>query len=249
MSESKSVTALNEVVTVEVLGVPIHCFDSIETMLSTILCEAGVVQPGFAIAINPEKIIKSNESIEVKNILLSGTIRYADGIGVVKALQKKTRKKLDRIPGVELWESLLSNTAPYRTRVYILGAEKHVSELVCTKLKSRGVNVVGSHSGYFSDEDALINEIKNSKAKIITVALGSPRQEIFIQKCREQYPDAFYMGVGGTYDVYVGNVKRAPKAWRKANLEWLYRVLSQPSRWKRQVPLLKFLMRYLFNRL
>ena len=78
-------------------------------------------------------------------------------------------------------------------------------------------------------------------AKIITVAMGSPRQEILMRDCRQVYPDALYMGVGGTYDVFTGHVKRAPKVWQNLGLEWLYRLLSQPSRITRQLRLLRYL--------
>ncbi|MGQ7146924.1 WecB/TagA/CpsF family glycosyltransferase, partial [Escherichia sp. SS-MK2] len=80
-----------------------------------------------------------------------------------------------------------------------------------------------------------------SGAQIVTVAMGSPKQEIFMRDCRLVHPDALYMGVGGTYDVFTGHVKRAPKIWQTLGLEWLYRLLSQPSRIKRQLRLLRYL--------
>jgi UDP-N-acetyl-D-mannosaminouronate:lipid I N-acetyl-D-mannosaminouronosyltransferase len=113
------------------------------------------------------------------------------------------------------------------------------------------VNIVGSQDGYFKPEDrtALFERIRLSGAKIVTVAMGSPKQEILMRDCRNVYPDALYMGVGGTYDVFTGHVKRAPKVWRELGLEWLYRLLSQPTRWRRQLKLLKFLGYYYGGRL
>ena len=87
------------------------------------------------------------------------------------------------------------------------------------------------------------------EAKVVIVALGSPKQEQFIQRCKEQHPEAFYMGVGGSFDVYVGNVKRAPNFWIKLNLEWFYRLISEPKRIFRQYKLLKFLYLFLFNKI
>jgi UDP-N-acetyl-D-mannosaminouronate:lipid I N-acetyl-D-mannosaminouronosyltransferase len=102
---------------------------------------------------------------------------------------------------------------------------------------------VGSQDGYFKPEDrqALFERVRDSGAKIVTVAMGSPRQEILMRDCRLVCPDALYMGVGGTYDVFTGHVKRAPKFWQKLGLEWLYRLLSQPTRIKRQIRLLRYL--------
>lgn len=108
------------------------------------------------------------------------------------------------------------------------------------------MNIVGSQDGYFKPEqrEILFNRIQASGAKIVTVAMGSPKQEIVIRDCRQVYPDALYMGIGGTYDVFTGHIKRAPKLWQRLGLEWLYRLLAQPSRIKRQVKLLRFLAYY-----
>ncbi|WP_144915916.1 WecB/TagA/CpsF family glycosyltransferase, partial [Klebsiella pneumoniae] len=97
--------------------------------------------------------------------------------------------------------------------------------------------------GYFTPEQrqALFERIRDSGAKIVTVAMGSPRQEIFMRDCRRLYPHALYMGVGGTYDVFTGHVHRAPKFWQDLGLEWFYRLLLQPSRIKRQFRLLRYL--------
>ena len=105
------------------------------------------------------------------------------------------------------------------------------------------VNIVGTQDGYFAPEQrqALFERIRDSGAKIVTVAMGSPRQEIFMRDCRRLYPHALYMGVGGTYDVFTGHVHRAPKFWQNLGLEWFYRLLLQPSRIKRQLHLLRYL--------
>lgn len=105
------------------------------------------------------------------------------------------------------------------------------------------VNIVGSQDGYFTADqrEALFARIRDSGAKIVTVAMGSPRQEIFMRDCRAVYADALFMGVGGTYDVFTGHVKRAPKIWQQLGLEWLYRLFSQPTRLKRQLRLLRYL--------
>ena len=112
------------------------------------------------------------------------------------------------------------------------------------KLRERWkVNIVGSQDGYFSADQRqqLFERVRDSGAKIVTVAMGSPRQEILMRDCRLVYPAALYMGVGGTYDVFTGHVHRAPKFWQNLGLEWFYRLLLQPSRIKRQFRLLRYL--------
>jgi len=203
-----------------------------------------------AVAINPEKIILSRESLLIKNVLENNEIRYADGIGVVKYISYKTEKKISRIPGCELWEQLMKEAGIRKLPVYLIGAKSETLNQVIVKLKENySTPIVGFHDGYFSNEDKLINDILLSKAKIVSVALGSPKQELFISKCKQAGIKAFFMGVGGTYDVFTGNVKRAPKIFCDLGLEWFYRLVSQPSRVIRQGNLIKFLWLAITNKL
>ena len=236
-------------VDVKVGNIRVGCFSSINDLISNSIYTGDGIKPGFAIAINPEKVIAVNQSPELSMLIESASIRYPDGVGVSYVMSKKTRNNIPRIPGCELWESLMLYSASFDTPVFLLGANSQVSKHTSDKLVSLGVNVVGSHDGFFDNEETIINAITSSKAKIVTVAMGSPRQEQFINKCRKSYPDAFYMGVGGTYDVYTGVVKRAPSMFCKLHLEWLYRLLQQPSRIFRQTNLLKFLLLYISGRL
>ncbi len=130
------------------------------------------------------------------------------------------------------------------TPVFLVGGQPQVLAQTIDKLKRQWkVNIVDAQDGYFKPEEqaALFARIRDSGAQIVTVAMGSPRQEIFMRDCRLVHPNALYMGVGGTYDVFTGHVKRAPKVWQNLGLEWLYRLLSQPSRLKRQLRLLRYL--------
>lgn len=194
-----------------------------------------------AVAINPEKIILSRESEAVKKVLENNEIRYADGIGVVKFLSYRTRQKIGRIPGCVLWEKLMEEAGLKDIPVYLVGAKKETLNRTVRKLSDLySTPIAGFQDGYFEDEDKVIANILASEAKIVTVALGSPKQEIFISRCREAGVKAFFMGVGGTYDVFTGNVKRAPKIFCDLGLEWFYRLMSQPSRVYRQRNLVKF---------
>ncbi|RJE76927.1 lipopolysaccharide N-acetylmannosaminouronosyltransferase [Pseudoalteromonas sp. MSK9-3] len=229
--------------------IPVSAFASIEELIENAIIEDGEIVPGVAVAINPEKLMIAESDSETKEVLLKSTLRYADGIGISYAMSKKLGEDVARIPGCELWLKLMKASVEHCIPVYLLGASPEVVTKTRLALEELGVNVVGAQDGYFKGEGTVINEIAKSGAKIVTVALGSPKQEKFIFKCREVLPTAFFMGVGGTYDVFIGNVNRAPNMWIKLNLEWLYRLLSQPSRLFRQGKLIRFIYYYLVGKL
>ncbi|WP_286265518.1 PssE/Cps14G family polysaccharide biosynthesis glycosyltransferase [Thalassotalea atypica] len=233
-------------------GLPIDIFPTMEDAVNHIISARGDVLPGSAIAINPEKVIQSINEPDTKEAILSASIRYADGIGVVKTLKRKSRQRVSRIPGCELWEALMEKSAEFDLPVFLVGATKETNFAAVNQLEAQyGVNVCGYQDGYFdkSQEQAVIERIVSVQPKIVSVALGSPRQELFIQQCRELCPDTFFMGVGGTYDVYTNKVKRAPLLYRKLNLEWFYRLANQPSRALRQGNLLRYLFLELVRKL
>jgi len=234
----------------EVAGIPIEPFTSINDAVSHVIRDDGTVLAGSAIATNPEKIVSAIKSDSVRATLMKATFRYADGIGVVVTLSRKLKKRIQRIPGCELWEALMEKCGQTKTSVFLVGASAHVLQETQEKLKKQyGVEICGAHDGYFQDQQAVINDIVAARPKVVTVALGSPKQEYFIANCQQAHPDAFYMGVGGTYDVYTDNVKRAPKFFRKLNLEWFYRLAAQPTRLKRQVNLLNYLFLEFFRKI
>jgi len=203
------------------------------------------VKHGTLVAINAEKVLTAEQDRDLNALLAEAEYLYADGISIVRAIRRKyPQAKVSRIAGADLWEALMAIAGQKAVPVFLLGGKAEILKQTENKLRTQWqVNIVGSQDGYFKPEqrEILFEHIKASGAKIVTVAMGSPRQEIFIRDCRQVYPDALYMGIGGTYDVFTGHVKRAPKLWQQLGLEWLYRLLSQPSRIKRQIKLLRFL--------
>ncbi len=233
-------------------SIPLNLFNNMEEALNHIISDNGQVTSGSAIAINPEKIVKSFNDPVVKDAIMSASIRYADGIGVVKTLARKTKQKVSRIPGCELWEAIMKKSGEHDISVYLIGATQKTIEDTKEKLKKEyNVNIIGIQNGYFDkfEEIILIDNIKNIQPQVVTVALGSPRQELFIKQCQAVSPKTFFMGVGGTYDVYTQKANRAPKIFRQLNLEWFYRLVSQPKRLFRQTNLLKYLCLELTRRL
>lgn len=208
------------------------------------------IRTGVMVAINAEKMILAEENDQVAKTLFMADYRYADGISIVKSIQKKYPIcQLERIAGVDLWESLMKRAAELNVPVYLVGAEEKVVNETAKRLEKWGVRIVGTQNGYFEQDDKVIRNIQESGAKFVTVAMGSPKQEIFMLQAKQYYPDCLYMGVGGTYDIFIGKVKRAPKIWQKLGLEWLYRLLKQPSRWQRQLRLAKFAYYYITKQL
>ncbi|MGU3416029.1 lipopolysaccharide N-acetylmannosaminouronosyltransferase [Enterobacteriaceae bacterium C34A] len=205
----------------------------------------GEMRQGTLVAINAEKVLTAEDTPEVRTLIDAAEFKYADGISVVRSIRKKyPEANVSRVAGADLWEALMARAGAEGTPVFLVGGKPEVLAQTEAKLRQQwNVNIAGSQDGYFKPEDrqALFARIQASGAKIVTVAMGSPKQEIFMRDCRLVHPDALYMGVGGTYDVFTGHVKRAPKVWQRLGLEWLYRLLSQPSRLTRQLRLLRYL--------
>lgn len=178
----------------------------------------GQLKQGTLVAINAEKMLTIEDNAEVRELINAAEFKYADGISVVRSVRKKyPQAQVSRVAGADLWEELMARAGKEGTPVFLVGGKSEVLAQTEAKLRNQwNVNIVGSQDGYFKPEQrqALFERIHASGAQIVTVAMGSPKQEIFMRDCRLVHPDALYMGVGGTYDVFTGHVKRAPKIWQ-----------------------------------
>jgi len=205
----------------------------------------GKLRQGTLVAINAEKILTAESSAKMGTLIAAAEYKYADGISIVRSIRKKyPEARVNRVAGADLWEALMQRAGAEGSPVFLVGGKPEIIAQTAEKLRRLWqVNIVGTQDGYFNEAErsALFARIRDSGATIVTVAMGSPRQELLMRDCREVYPEALYMGVGGTYDVFTGHVKRAPKIWQNMGLEWLYRLLSQPSRISRQLRLLRYL--------
>ncbi|WP_127959509.1 lipopolysaccharide N-acetylmannosaminouronosyltransferase [Serratia microhaemolytica] len=203
---------------------------------------------GALVAMNAEKVINAEQDAELRTLLDAAQYKYADGISVVRAIRRKyPDAEVARIAGVDLWHAMMQRAGQQGTPLFLIGGKAEVLAETEQKLRQQWhVNIVGSQHGYLAAEHypELFERVRASGATLVSVAMGSPKQEMLIRDCLQHHPDALYMGVGGTYDVFTGRVKRAPKVWQNLGLEWLYRLLSQPSRLRRQLKLLKFLGYY-----
>ncbi|MBF0785079.1 lipopolysaccharide N-acetylmannosaminouronosyltransferase [Muribacter muris] len=232
---------------IELLAVPN------QTQFVDFLLNHGDIRTGKLVAINAEKVIISEQNPQLRRLLHNTEYKYADGISIVCAIKRKypQHRQVERIAGVELWEAMLMAGIAYDLPVFLVGGKPDVLAETAEKLCRLGVRIVGSQDGYFTaeDQDSVIERIRQSGAKFVSVAMGSPKQEMFIESAQQIYPDTLYMGVGGSYDVFVGKVKRAPQIWRQLGLEWLFRLWQQPTRWQRQLRLMKYAYYYLTKQL
>ncbi len=200
------------------------------------------------VAVNAEKILHATDD---SRALINRNLGYPDGIGAVWALHKKGLDNVVKIPGCELWLDVVQNY--YNTKsFYLVGGKQDIIEATVAQLTSefKGIQICNYRNGYIkseAEELALIADIKEHQPDVVFVAMGSPKQELLMERIQKEHK-AVYQGLGGSFDVYTGNVKRAPDWWVKHNMEWTYRLLSQPSRIKRQRHLLRFFVNLHLNR-
>lgn len=191
------------------------------------------------VTINPEMVELAKKDKDFANVLKHSELVVADGVGIKIALKLKGVNQ-ERIGGVDYSRSLIEMCARNNLRLALLGAKEEVINTVCQKLKCEfeNLNIVFSHNGYFNDENAILNEIKKACPQVLLCALGVPKQEFIIYRLKEMLQGCTMVGVGGSFDVFAGCVQRAPIMWQKLGLEWLYRTIKQPERFRRIFPTL-----------
>jgi UDP-N-acetyl-D-mannosaminouronate:lipid I N-acetyl-D-mannosaminouronosyltransferase len=233
-------------------GVPVSPFASLAACAQRILADAHSGAGGFAIAINAEKVITCGIDRDLEATVERATLRYPDGAGVVVAMRLKGARST-RVAGADLWLEVLRQSRGRPINVAIIGAKPEVLTLTRRRLEAEFPNVTISmaRNGYEGtrDVDALVREIEETKPALVFVAMGSPRQELLIERFRAVHPAGFYMGLGGSFDIYAGVKKRAPLWMQRRGLEWLFRFLAEPSRAPRETKRLKFLALLMLGRL
>ncbi len=192
------------------------------------------------IAINAEKILNKNKKLHE---IINDNIGYPDGTGAVLVLKQKGFDAV-RIPGVELWLDIIEKFEKEKT-FYLIGSSKKVIDTTVSMLKKDfiDIKILGYRDGYLNEKDieVLKKDLILKKPDVIFVAQGSPRQEYLMNDLTKVH-SALYMGLGGSYDIYCGLKKRAPALFINLGLEWLYRLITEPTRISRQIVLLKFVL-------
>lgn len=189
----------------------------------------------FIITANPETLMTALKNSKLNNILLNNNIIVADSIGILKGAKKININIKEKIPGIDITIELLRLANEFRYKVYFYGSSINTINNLKIVLNQYypNINVVGINDGYYHDDDEIFKDIINKKPDIIIVALGIPKQELLIDKYINEFKHGIFIGVGGSLDVISKTKKRAPKIFIKLNLEWLYRIITEPSRIKR----------------
>lgn len=216
-------------------GVRVFPFESVDNLI-----DYADAHKGILVAINAEKILNAND---VTKPIINNNIGYCDGSGAVIAVKQKGCKNACKIAGCELWLHIIGRFHSKKT-FYLIGAKPQVIEEVIAKLKTEypDINIVGYRDGYIKSEEerqALIDDVAEKKPDVVFVAMGSPKQEILMSDMQKQH-QAIYQGLGGSFDVYSGHQKRAPKWWIDHNMEFAYRLIKQPKRITRNIHFVKY---------
>ncbi|MCL5736225.1 MAG: WecB/TagA/CpsF family glycosyltransferase, partial [Actinobacteria bacterium] len=198
----------------------------------------------IAVSFNPELVIRAERDPGAAEALLQADLCYPDGVGAVWAAGRLGAADAARVPGVDLAQRVLELAVERGLSVYFLGAAEGVVEKAAVRQSERlpGLRIAGTHHGYFSpaEEEKVVGKIRESGARVLLVAMGAPRQEIFMYRHRHELGAGVALGVGGSFDVWAGTVKRAPGWAQRARAEWLYRLLANPRRARRQAALLRY---------
>ncbi len=198
----------------------------------------------YVVTPNPEIVETCRKNPAAKEAVINADLVIADGIGVVYGSRIRKTPLKCRVPGIELGEAMVEQCVKLGKSVYFLGCKPGIAEKAAENLKAKypGLHVVGTADGYFKDDAAAAAKVRESGADLLFVCLGAPKQEIFMKNYGEATGAHLMMGLGGSLDVFAGAVERAPKFYQDHGLEWLYRLMKNPSRIGRMMKLPLFLI-------
>ncbi|MBN1322253.1 MAG: WecB/TagA/CpsF family glycosyltransferase [Thermoleophilia bacterium] len=246
--------------TISVLGFPLDVVTLEQAAQWAIGAAAGAAAPAgrtaFAVSFNPELVMRAQADPAAAEVLWEADLSYPDGVGAAWAAGRQGARlsasesgQPERVAGIELAERVLELAAERGLAVFFLGAAGGVAEEAARRQVERlpGLRVAGTHHGYFAPEEeaGVADIIRASGASILLVAMGAPRQELLLYRHRHRLGVPVGLGVGGSFDVWAGTVRRAPAWSQRAKVEWLYRLARDPRRWRRQSVLPRYAVQVL----
>ena len=228
---------------VSILGVGIDNL-SLQEVVDRINALVEQRKPSLIVTANPEIIMRARQDRGFADCLKAAEVITADGIGLIIAAKLLGTPLPERVTGIDLITKLFQEAQSRKYRFYFVGAKPGVAEKAALNIKEifPYVEIVGVHHGYFQDDSAIISDIMEKKPDILLAALGMGRQESWIRDRVNAVGVPVSIGVGGSFDVFAGEAKRAPHWMQRAGVEWLYRLIKQPSRFWRMLELPKFLI-------
>ncbi|MFA5638499.1 MAG: WecB/TagA/CpsF family glycosyltransferase [Anaerovoracaceae bacterium] len=207
-----------------------------------------ISQDGLDLIVTPnsEILLMATGNEELKKIIQSASLVIPDGTGILYASRILKNPLKERVTGIDFLNMIFSYLNENKLSCYLLGGQKGVSERASLNIKKvyPDIEIKGTHNGYFNmdEADEIIKDINESNALFLCVAMGSPRQELFVKKYEKEFDKVrCAMGVGGSLDVWAGDIKRAPLFFQKYGLEWFYRVIKEPKRFSRILRLPAFM--------
>ena len=231
------------VLRIDVLGVE---FDNLTLAEAVDRAQALAGGEGFHYVVtpNPEIVMTAQKDPAFQKVLSGADLVLPDGIGVIKAAAILGRPWKERVPGIDVAVALMGRMAGSGTRLFLLGAKPGVAEVAAEKLRAAypGLQICGTHDGYFQDDAPVVEAIRAARAEVVFVCLGAPKQEFWMARNGPETGAKLMLGLGGVLDVFAGAVERAPERWQRMGLEWLYRLIREPSRIGRMARLPLFLV-------
>lgn len=243
--------SVSEFEKIDILGIPV---DKVTTAQALEAFEDFLNTDGlsFIATPNPEIILASQKDPEIVSVLKAADLKIPDGTGIVKASSILGQPLSERVTGIDFSYAALKQLAALGKSVYLLGSRPGIAEKAAANLAEQipGLKIAGFHDGYFkpAEEDSLVQEINSSGADLLCVAMGAPRQELFIYRHRNELSARAAIGIGGSLDVWSGELSRAPQFYIDHNIEWVYRLKQEPSRIKRIWKLPLFLIKVYIQR-
>lgn len=234
---------MQAVQTLSILGCPCTPFSDTKAVKDMLRDLVQHRQGGYSVAINAEKIERFERDPALQSVIKGAALAVADGAGAVIGLRVLHGARSSKI---DLPRTLLESSDEGRWRLFIGGASESVNAQAAKTIKERypGIGIVGRLHGYATEEE-LVAAVVSSKPQVMLLAMGSPRQELIAAKIVQELPGIFIVGCGGALDILAGTKQRAPRFMVENNLEWLYRLYKEPSRWRRQLVLPRYMLRLL----
>ncbi|MBN1983703.1 MAG: WecB/TagA/CpsF family glycosyltransferase [Chitinivibrionales bacterium] len=227
---------------INIFGIPVSVLQSYHHAEAIVAARVIKGQKTICVAINPEKIYKAIKDRALQRIINNATLHICDGVGSALAARILHGKKIVRITGIQFFFNLVGLAEKKGFRVFLLGAKPDVNEKAAEALikKHPKLTIAGRQDGYFASDSDVIAQINASATDMLFVAMGSPRQEKWIALNQHAINASYIMGVGGSFDVLSGTVPWSPLFFRKTGTEFIYRLIKEPQRWRRQLVLPKF---------
>lgn len=205
--------------------------------------------PHMVVTANPELLERSRHDTRLLQVMNAADLVLADGVGVVWASRRLGKPLPERVTGIDLMKRLVERAADLDWSVYLLGSRPGVAERAAATFRAKkpGLRIAGTMHGYFStqEEQAVLDQIREARPSMLFVGLGQPRQEFWIAQHKDLLGVPLVMGIGGSMDIFAGDVRRAPEWMQRAGIEWLHRLLLQPGRVRRHLVLPVFALRVL----